>query len=70
MLRISLCCSMRLVPCHYAMNRVACDLSVLTGFRWDAMKAVSWLEDGERKFWSESHVSEDFDMSLRLQTHG
>lgn len=34
------------------------------------MKAVSWKEDGQRKFWSEAHVSEDFDMSLRLQTQG
>jgi hypothetical protein len=28
------------------------------------------MEDGIEKFWSESHVSEDFDMSLRLQTAG
>lgn len=34
------------------------------------MKAVSWKEDGMTKFWSEAHVSEDFDMSLRLQTKG
>lgn len=27
-------------------------------------------EDGYEKFWSESHVSEDFDMSLRLQVNG
>tara|TARA_R110002060_G_scaffold27809_5_gene37739 strand:- start:883 stop:1572 length:690 start_codon:yes stop_codon:yes gene_type:complete len=27
-------------------------------------------EDGYEKFWSESHVSEDFDMSLRLQVEG
>lgn len=27
-------------------------------------------EDGYEKFWSESHVSEDFDMSLRLQVQG
>ncbi|TVY28420.1 hypothetical protein LHYA1_G002821 [Lachnellula hyalina] len=27
-------------------------------------------EDGYDKFWSESHVSEDFDMSLRLQISG
>ncbi|CAN0247057.1 unnamed protein product [Ectocarpus fasciculatus] len=38
--------------------------------RWNAMKAVSWKEDGMTKFWSEAHVSEDFDMSLRLQTNG
>ncbi|CAN0449133.1 unnamed protein product, partial [Discosporangium mesarthrocarpum] len=40
--------------------------------RWEAVQKVSWVdgEDGSVKFWSESHVSEDFDMSLRLQTIG
>lgn len=36
--------------------------------RWSAIQQVSYIdEDGYEKFWSESHVSEDFDMSLRLQ---
>ena len=36
--------------------------------RWEAIQCVSYQdEDGYDKFWSESHVSEDFDMSLRLQ---
>ena len=36
--------------------------------RWRAIQQVSYMdEDGYEKFWSESHVSEDFDMSLRLQ---
>ncbi|CAN0331229.1 unnamed protein product [Ascophyllum nodosum] len=34
------------------------------------MKAIAWEDDGMTKFWSESHVSEDLDMSLRLQTQG
>jgi hypothetical protein len=39
--------------------------------RWSALQAVSYVdEDGYEKFWSESHVSEDFDMSLRLQCAG
>ncbi|QKX64636.1 uncharacterized protein TRUGW13939_11811 [Talaromyces rugulosus] len=38
--------------------------------RWKAIQSVSFMEDGVEKFWSESHVSEDFDMSLRLQTAG
>lgn len=38
--------------------------------RWKAIQSVSFIEDGVEKFWSESHVSEDFDMSLRLQTAG
>jgi len=33
--------------------------------RWSAIQQVSYVdEDGYEKFWSESHVSEDFDMSL------
>ena len=39
--------------------------------RWSAIQQVSYVdEDGYDKFWSESHVSEDFDMSLRLQCDG
>ena len=39
--------------------------------RWSAIQQVSYIdEDGYDKFWSESHVSEDFDMSLRLQCDG
>ncbi|KAK4945216.1 hypothetical protein LTR66_014420, partial [Elasticomyces elasticus] len=39
--------------------------------RWSAIQQVSYLdEDNYEKFWSESHVSEDFDMSLRLQVNG
>ncbi|KAG5913841.1 hypothetical protein E4U42_000845, partial [Claviceps africana] len=39
--------------------------------RWSAIQQVSYRdEDGYDKFWSESHVSEDFDMSLRLQCNG
>ena len=39
--------------------------------RWAAMQDVPYYdEDGYVKFWSESSVSEDFDMSLRLQSEG
>ncbi len=39
--------------------------------RWSAIQQVSYTDDdGYDKFWSESHVSEDFDMSLRLQCSG
>jgi hypothetical protein len=39
--------------------------------RWSALQQVSYTDDdGYDKFWSESHVSEDFDMSLRLQIAG
>jgi hypothetical protein len=39
--------------------------------RWSSLQAISYQdEDGYDKYWSESHVSEDFDMSLRLQMEG
>lgn len=40
--------------------------------RWSAIQDVSFIDpvDGERKIWSESNVSEDFDMALRLQLGG
>ncbi|KAI1824602.1 glycosyl transferase family group 2-domain-containing protein [Xylaria intraflava] len=40
--------------------------------RWSAVQDAACYrdEDGYEKFWSESHVSEDFDMSLRLQCAG
>ncbi|KAI9826980.1 MAG: hypothetical protein M1819_007074 [Sarea resinae] len=39
--------------------------------RWSAIQQISYEdEDDYEKFWSESHVSEDFDMSLRLQVNG
>lgn len=40
--------------------------------RWSAIQdTVSYFdEDGYEKFWSESHVSEDFELSLRLQAAG
>lgn len=41
--------------------------------RWSALQDAAAYEcahDGTEKFWSESHVSEDFDMALRLQTAG
>jgi hypothetical protein len=39
--------------------------------RWAAVQAVGRKEeDGYVAYWSESHVSEDFDMALRLQIAG
>ena len=40
--------------------------------RWSAIQEASFVdeEDGIRKVWSESHVSEDFDMALRLLMKG
>ncbi|KAI9684442.1 MAG: hypothetical protein M1829_002252 [Trizodia sp. TS-e1964] len=39
--------------------------------RWSALQQICYTdEDGYEKFWSESHVSEDFDMALRLQCAG
>jgi hypothetical protein len=38
-----------------------------TFIRWKAIQSIAVQEDGKTKFWSEDHVSEDFDVSLRLQ---
>jgi cellulose synthase/poly-beta-1,6-N-acetylglucosamine synthase-like glycosyltransferase len=39
--------------------------------RWSAIQEIGYVdEDGYEKYWSESTVSEDFDMALRLQTNG
>lgn len=40
--------------------------------RWSALQKVAFdcEEDGWEKYWSENTVSEDFDMSLRLQSQG
>src|SRR6266496_3258602 len=35
--------------------------------RWPEML---WVEDGRKKWWSEPHLSEDFEMSLKLQNAG
>ncbi|KAH9927699.1 glycosyl transferase family group 2-domain-containing protein [Fomitopsis serialis] len=40
--------------------------------RWSALQDAAFVdpEDGVQKIWSESNVSEDFDMALRLQLKG
>ncbi|KAK6373448.1 hypothetical protein LTS17_008468 [Exophiala oligosperma] len=40
-----------------------------TFIRWDALQSIAWFDEEDKctKFWSDSHVSEDFDVSLRLQ---
>ena len=40
--------------------------------RWSALQDAAFVDpaDGEKKIWSESNVSEDFDMALRLQLAG
>ncbi|OBZ77183.1 Glucans biosynthesis glucosyltransferase H [Grifola frondosa] len=40
--------------------------------RWKAIQDASFVDpiDGQEKIWSESNVSEDFDMALRLQMRG
>ena len=52
------------------------DIAPLVGhnafLRWDALQHCAFSDpaDGVRKFWSESHVSEDFDCALRFQVRG
>ena len=49
------------------------DVAPLVGhnafLRWSAIRDCAFMdpEDGQLKFWSEAHVSEDFDMSVRMQ---
>ena len=40
--------------------------------RWSALQDAAFIDeaDGKKKIWSESNVSEDFDMALRLQLSG
>ncbi|KAH8105321.1 glycosyl transferase family group 2-domain-containing protein [Cristinia sonorae] len=40
--------------------------------RWSALQDAAFIDeaDGKSKIWSESNVSEDFDMALRLQLQG
>ncbi|KAG6334613.1 hypothetical protein ID866_4474 [Astraeus odoratus] len=40
--------------------------------RWSALQDAAFVDpdDGKKKIWSESNVSEDFDMALRLQLKG
>jgi cellulose synthase/poly-beta-1,6-N-acetylglucosamine synthase-like glycosyltransferase len=40
--------------------------------RWKALQDAAFIDpaDGLEKIWSESNVSEDFDMALRLQLRG
>lgn len=40
--------------------------------RWKALQSFEYVDksDGQTKWWSDAHVSEDFDISLHLQMHG
>lgn len=40
--------------------------------RWSALQRIAYIDpaDGRQKWWSEAHVSEDFEMSLKLQGLG
>ncbi|KAF3201632.1 hypothetical protein TWF679_011251 [Orbilia oligospora] len=38
--------------------------------RWQAVQSVAFWSENREYYWSESHVSEDFDMALRLQVAG
>ncbi|KAK0569588.1 hypothetical protein OC861_000768 [Tilletia horrida] len=56
---------------------IACgDIAPFVGhnafLRWSAMQEAAFVDpmDGIKKIWSESHVSEDFDMALRLLMKG
>ncbi|ODQ49725.1 hypothetical protein SAICODRAFT_62809 [Saitoella complicata NRRL Y-17804] len=64
----------------YRSIRISCasgDLAPFVGhnafIRWSAVQtAAEWThpDDGQPRWWSESHVSEDFEMALKLQCAG
>ncbi|EST06923.1 hypothetical protein PSEUBRA_003722 [Kalmanozyma brasiliensis GHG001] len=66
----------RLVNFSISYTVAAGDVAPFMGhnafLRWSAMQEAAFVdeEDGVRKVWSESHVSEDFDMALRLLMKG
>jgi cellulose synthase/poly-beta-1,6-N-acetylglucosamine synthase-like glycosyltransferase len=47
-------------------------MSFFSFLRWSAIQDAAFIDkaDGLKKIWSESNVSEDFDMALRLQLAG
>lgn len=50
---------------HMLLRRVmsALLLNITFFLRWSSLQEMMWTEaNGERKWWSESHVSEDFEM--------
>jgi len=64
-------CYGKLIYCSVANGDVSPFVGHNAILRWSALQQVVYEdEDGYEKFWSESHVSEDFDMSLRLQVAG
>jgi hypothetical protein len=57
---------------HFAVGNGDCAPFVghNTFIRWKAIQSIAFEDNGQTKFWSEDHVSEDFDVSLRLQING
>jgi membrane glycosyltransferase len=55
---------------YYMFQLHIANLSHNAFIRWSALEKMSWVEDGLKKWWSEVHVSEDFERSLRLQIAG
>lgn len=53
-------------------QRVAESADAISFLRWKAVQDAAFVDpdDGITKCWSETHVSEDFDQSLRLQMKG
>jgi cellulose synthase/poly-beta-1,6-N-acetylglucosamine synthase-like glycosyltransferase len=60
------------LPLACANGEVAPFMGHNAFLRWKAMQDAAFVDpaDGKQKMWSESNVSEDFDMSMRLQGRG
>ena len=67
------CLALRLAHRILQLSVSGGDIAPLVGhnafLRWDALQRCAFTDpaDGVRKFWSEAHVSEDFDCALRFQ---
>src|SRR5215471_20757720 len=54
---------------------MSCNLNI-SNFRhnafisWPILQKVSRIEDGSKKWWSETSVSEDLELSIRMQVAG
>lgn len=63
-------CSQR-TPLACANGEIAPFVGHNAFLRWKAIQDAAFVDnDGVEKIWSESNVSEDFDMALRLQLRG
>ena len=59
-------------PCYPCTHQNSSRTTNSRFLRWKAIQDAAFVDpaDGQEKIWSESNVSEDFDMALRLLLKG